>query len=87
MKKILKNLGISSIVYLFILVIETLYELFQIKETKEIITFLGISIKNKITSDNIMTTFGLTSKVVFTYLIFAVIFGMATLLLEKRKNA
>lgn len=83
MKNFSKIFGISSILYLLILVIHTLWALFQVSrtETSFTTTVLGITIDNQLTSSEISTTFGLTLRTLVIYLVF-----LAIALLIQRKH-
>ncbi|MDR2976225.1 MAG: hypothetical protein LBV19_02785 [Streptococcaceae bacterium] len=86
MRKVFQNIGTATVVYLFILVVETLFELFQIKETREVLTFLGIMIKSRFTSHEISTTFGPTPRLAVTYLIFVTVFVLVLFVFRKKKS-
>ena len=67
-------LTIATVSFLFILVFETLFELFQVKGTQTRETLLGVKISNVDTATEMMTTFSLTFKVFTSYLIIIGIF-------------
>ncbi len=72
MKNFSKNFGISTILYLLLIVVNTLWELFHLStvESSFTTTPLGISIDNTLTSSEITTSFGLTIRTLVVYIIF-----------------
>lgn len=64
MKVFSKYLNISLISYLLLLVVETLWRLFQLRaeQSGSITTLLGVKIDNVRTAHNLATTFGLTHR-------------------------
>lgn len=72
MKNFSKNFGISTILYLLLIVVNTLWELFHLSTVQSSFTTtpLGISIDNTLTSSEITTSFGLTIRTLVVYIIF-----------------
>ena len=74
MEKNSRIFTIATVSFLFILVFETLFELFQVKGTQVRETLLGVKISNVDTATEMTTTFSLTFKVFTSYLIIIGIF-------------
>ncbi|MCJ1989141.1 hypothetical protein GYN67_01830 [Lactococcus piscium] len=68
MEKNSRIFTIATVSFLFILVFETLFELFQVKGTQIRETILGVKISNVDTATEMTTTFSLTFKVFISYL-------------------
>lgn len=75
MKIFSKYLGIGTITFLFLMVINTLWDLFHLsrENSSKVTTFLGITINNKITTEDISTTFGLTFRTLIACIIFLIV--------------
>lgn len=75
MKTLSKALSSSTIIFSFLTVFNALYELFQLDKynSDSTITFFGISIENNITEELITTTFELTIRLVYVYIVYILI--------------
>ncbi|HEC2149960.1 TPA: hypothetical protein R1940_001838 [Staphylococcus delphini] len=67
--KIAKLLTTSFIIWLILFLIDYLYELFQISESGERVTLMGLKIESHITKDEINTYFSLTPKLLLSFII------------------
>ena len=87
MKKNSKYLGSITVIYLLVLVIETLWELFHTSRTEstKVTTLLGSTIDNRISKHELSTTFGLTIKVLVLYLLLLLVVYILTGLFGKKK--
>ncbi|SPC36466.1 conserved hypothetical protein [Carnobacterium divergens] len=74
MKVFSKYLGIGSITFFALLVINTLWKLFHLSRNSSsyVTTLFGITINNKISDDSISTTFGLTIQTLIVYITFTI---------------
>lgn len=79
-----KNVFIgSTLLFLAFFVVDTVYELFQIKGSSNVTTVLGLKIQTVVTSSSLQTTFRLTVLVLFSYIIF-VLFSLSVMYLKQK---
>lgn len=75
-KKLFNCFKWGNIVYIFLLVFNLLYELFQIQESGTVVTLFGIRIISDITPEQMWTTFQLDYRLLFSYLVVISLFLM-----------
>lgn len=85
-KNLLNAFKVGTIVYLFLVVINLIVELFAIKESGEVVTFFGIRIISKITPEELNTTFLWESRLLVTYILTILIFFVFVQVTNKLKE-
>lgn len=72
MIKLSKYFGNSSIIFALLLCVDALVSLFHLSrdESESVITFLGVSINNEFTEEYINTTFSLSIRTLYVYIIY-----------------
>lgn len=85
-KNLLNSFKIGTIVYLFLVIINLIVELFSIKESGEVVTFFGIRIISKITPEELNTTFLWESRLLVTYILTILIFFSFTQITSRFKE-
>lgn len=83
--KLTKSIGIGTLLWLLIFTIDTIYELFQINETSEVITLTGLRITTDITQAALHTQFALTWQTLMMYLAFLFIFVLFMYVMNRKK--
>lgn len=76
----------SSIFFIFLVVIDFIIELFQINESSTVVTLFGIKIITHMTSKELTTSLGVTSKLFFWYVIMILIWSGGALLVSRVKK-
>lgn len=66
-KRIMTGIKWGSMLYLFLVVIDLMIELFQIDESGTVITLFGIKIISRITLHELNTTFLLDNRLLLSY--------------------
>ena len=70
----LKNISFGSIIFVLLFLINSFYSLFTQKPNTTISTLMGLKITNITTSAELYNNFSLTSKFIFMYLGFMLLF-------------
>ncbi|MFV0556513.1 MAG: hypothetical protein ACK5LM_05380 [Lactovum sp.] len=82
-----RPLGWATVIYLFLVVLETLAELFLAtgEDSSEIVTLFGVGIKSVFTPEELSTTFSLTLKALFVYLLYLSLIFLIFFLFNRKK--
>lgn len=78
--KILKNVGLGSLLFLVLFLINSFYALFTQQPNTTISTIMGLKINNSTTSAELYNNLSLTNTFIFVYIIFISVFLIISLL-------
>ncbi|ANU10842.1 hypothetical protein A1A1_01493 [Planococcus antarcticus DSM 14505] len=84
--KITKYIGIGTVVWAIIFLIDYIYELFKITETSVVTTLAGLRITTVMTKEELNTYFSLTWQALIMYLVFLIVFVSLALLINSKKR-
>ncbi|HAB33327.1 MAG TPA: hypothetical protein DCE40_04340 [Exiguobacterium sp.] len=84
--KITKLIGVGTVLWAIIFLVDYIYELFQIKETSVVTTMTGLKITTVMTKEELNTHFALTLQALVLYLVFIVLFTLFGVFLQKRRT-
>ena len=86
-KEILKNSFVNgSFLFIALLIVDFITELFQINESGTVVTFLGIKIITHMTSKELTTSIGITIGILFWYVITIIICYGGALIVSRTKK-
>ncbi|MEI5907981.1 hypothetical protein WAK64_13040 [Bacillus spongiae] len=72
--KIKKYIGIGTVIWSIIFLIDYIYELFKINKTSDVTTLTGLRITTVMTKEELNTQFSLTWQSLIMYLVFVIVF-------------
>lgn len=84
--KITKYIGIGTVIWSIVFLINYIYELFKITETSIVTTLTGLRISTVMTKEELNTDFSLTWKALIMYLLFLIIFVSFAVLMNSKKR-
>jgi len=84
--KITKLIGVGTVLWAIIFLVDYIYELFQINETSVVTTMTGLKITTVMTKEELNTHFALTLQALVLYLVFIVLFTLFGVFLQKRRT-
>ncbi|WP_290773721.1 MULTISPECIES: hypothetical protein [unclassified Exiguobacterium] len=84
--KITKLIGVGTVLWTIIFLVDYIYELFQINETSVVTTMTGLKITTVMTKEELNTHFALTLQALVLYLVFIVLFTLFGVFLQKRRT-
>ncbi|WP_026830231.1 hypothetical protein [Exiguobacterium antarcticum] len=85
--KITKLIGVGTVIWAVIFLIDYIYELFQINETSVVTTMTGLKISTVMTKEELNTHFSLTLQALLMYLAFIVLFTLVGLFMQTRRTS
>ncbi|HCN57735.1 MULTISPECIES: hypothetical protein [unclassified Exiguobacterium] len=83
--KLTKLIGVGTVIWAVIFLIDYIYELFQINETSVVTTMTGLKISTVMTKEELNTHFSLTLQALLMYLAFIVLFTLFGLFMQTRR--
>lgn len=84
--KITKLIGVGTVLWAIIFLVDYIYELFQINETSVVTTVTGLKITTVMTKEELNTHFALTLQALILYVVFIILFTLLGLFLQKRRT-
>ncbi|EIT84383.1 hypothetical protein A374_16393 [Fictibacillus macauensis ZFHKF-1] len=84
--KITKYIGIGTVIWSIVFLIDYIYELSIITETSEVTTFTGLRITTVMTKEELNTNFSLTWQDLVMYLVFLIVFVSISVLINSKKR-
>lgn len=78
-----KSFGIGTCIYLLLFLVDYVIELFQITQSGQKITLFGLKISTIMTNHSLNTNFTLTFKTLIMYLIFMLLWMLATTAIKR----
>jgi len=84
--KITQLIGVGTVLWAIIFLVDYIYELFQINETSVVTTMTGLKITTVMTKEELNTHFALTLQALVLYLVFIVLFTLFGVFLQKRRT-
>ena len=85
--KLTKLIGVGTVIWAVIFLIDYIYELFQINETSVVTTMTGLKISTVMTKEELNTHFSLTLQALIMYLVFIVLFTLFGLFMQTRRTS
>ena len=84
--KIKKYIGIGTVIWSIVFLIDYIYELFKITETSVVTTLAGLRITTVMTKEELNTHFSLTWQALVMYLVFLIVFVSLAVLINLKKR-
>lgn len=84
--KITKYIGIGTVIWSIVFLIDYIYELFKITETSEVTTLTGLHITTVMTKEELNTYFSLKWQALVMYLVFLIGFVSLAVLINSKKS-
>ena len=84
--KITKYIGVGTVIWSIVFLINYIYELFKITETSEVTTLTGLRITTVMTEEELHTNFSLTWQSLVVYLLFLIGFVSIAVLINSKKQ-
>ena len=84
--KITKYIGIGTVIWSIVFLIDYIYELFKITETSVVTTLAGLRITTVMTKEELNTHFSLTWQALVMYLVFLIVFVSLAVLINSKKR-